>query len=118
MNLSDLDLLSIAKQHEDIYKPGKASPYILAQDSPVLQLLRHIRDEAHRFAIQYYRRLHQKEMRWSEIDEIRGVGGKRKIALMKHFKDINMLRNASIEDLYSVKGISKSAARTIQRFFT
>jgi excinuclease ABC subunit C len=61
LNLEDLPVVSIAKQHEILFKPGRESPIVLPQHSPVLQLIQHLRDEAHRFAIAYHRRLHRKE---------------------------------------------------------
>jgi len=73
LNLQDLDIIALAKQHEYVFKPGKSSK--------ILRLIRQVRDEAHRFAISFYRRLHRKDLKLSELDGIAGIGPKRRQAL-------------------------------------
>jgi len=117
VNLSDLDLVSIAKQHEYLYKMARPNPYVLPQDSPVLQLLRHVRDEAHRFAISFYRKLHRKEMVWSELDAVGGVGPTRKKKLILAFKTISAVKAASRQDLAEIEGIDEKTAKNIELYF-
>ena len=114
LNLADLDVISIAKQHEHLFKPNRQNPYVLPQDSPVLQLVRHIRDEAHRFAITFYRKLHRKKMVWSELDVIPGVGPKRKKALIKVFKTLSAMKKSSLEEFLQVEGIDEKTAKNIE----
>jgi len=116
LNLSDLDLVSIAKQHEYLFKPGRVTPTVLPQDSSVLQLLRHVRDEAHRFAITFYRKLHRKELVWSELDEIQGVGPKRRQMIIKAFKTLKAIKSASWKELSQVKGIDVKTAKYIEQY--
>ncbi|MCA9396116.1 MAG: excinuclease ABC subunit UvrC, partial [Candidatus Omnitrophica bacterium] len=117
LNLSDMDLISIAKQHEWIYKPGRSEPYILPADSQALQILRHLRDEAHRFAISFYRSLHRKKMLTSELQNIEGIGPKKTAALLAHFRTFSAIQQASVEDLASVSGIDRKTAIQIAEFF-
>jgi len=117
LNLSDLDTLSIAKQHEYIFKPGRSRPYVLPQNSMVLQLLRQIRDEAHRFAISYYRSLHKKELKWSELDQIPGIGPTRKKRIMRCLKDVVQLHSMTKDDLESIPGINPAIAKAIEEYF-
>lgn len=117
LNLTDLDLISIAKKHEVLFKPSREAPITLPQDSAILQLLRHVRDEAHRFAIGFYRRLHKKEFRWSELDEIPGVGGRRKAALVKAFGSVSRIRDLSAGELAAARGVDRRTARNVEEYF-
>ena len=85
--------------------------------SEAFRLITRIQDEAHRFAIEYHRELRGKASVHSILDEIQGIGPKRRKALMKHFKDIEKIREASLEELESVEGMSRSAAREVYCFF-
>ncbi len=116
LNLVDLDLLAIAKRHEYLFKPGRSRPFVLPQDSPILQLLRYVRDEAHRFAISFYRKLHRKAMRVSELDAIPGVGPKRKELLLKKFKAVSRIRRSTVEELRSLPGMNAKTARNIVEY--
>ncbi len=95
-------------QNEEIYFPPKSEAF---------HLLTRIQDEAHRFAIEYHRELRGKASVHSVLDEIPGVGPKRRKALMKHFKDMAMIRDASVEELSMVEGIPKNVAEEIYHFF-
>lgn len=117
LNMNDRDIISIAKKHEHIFKPERQDPYILPQDSAVLQLIRHIRDEAHRFAITFYRKLHRKAVRWSALDDIPGVGKTRKAILMKTFGNVSKIREAGREKLSAVRGIDEKTAKNIEEYF-
>ena len=125
MGASDLtEVISIAKpdegRHEKsdkIYLPGRKNPVALRPDHPVLLLMMRIRDEAHRRAIQYHRRLRRKDLIRSDLDLVPGIGPKRKRSLLKHFKDINAVASAEADELSQVPGISRALAENICSFF-
>ncbi|MGD9901546.1 MAG: excinuclease ABC subunit UvrC [Spirochaetales bacterium] len=110
------DLISIAKREEEIFKEGISTPFIFTRSNYGLQLLQRLRDEAHRFAITFHRSLRDKHIK-SVLDDIEGVGAKRKVALLKHFKNIKNIAKASAEELQAVGGISQNIAVKIQQFF-
>ncbi len=109
----DLPVLSLAKEQEEVFLPGHSEPLDLPQNSSALQLLRHVRDEAHRFAVGYHRLLHRKTARKSELDDIPGVGPKRRTALLRAFDSTQKIREASLEDLAAVPEIGRAAAEKI-----
>ena len=117
LNLSDVDLVSIAKQHEYLFRPGRLQPVVLSQSSAVLQLFRHVRDEAHRFAITFYRKLHRKKIRESALDGIPGVGPRRKTALLRAFKSVNAIRALNADALAQAPGVDRKTAETIEQYF-
>lgn len=108
-----LPFISLAEKREEIYVEGSSQPVVLPMDSPGLLLLRKIRDEAHRFALTYQRNLRGKSVRGSILDEIPGIGPKRKKDLIKHFGTVKKIREASIEELQQVPGISAKLAAEI-----
>ncbi|HHY16101.1 MAG TPA: excinuclease ABC subunit UvrC [Firmicutes bacterium] len=112
-----MPFLALAERREEIYLAGRGEPVLLPADSPGLLLLRKIRDEAHRFALAYHRNLRGKSTRGSVLDEIPGVGPKRKKELIKHFGSVKKIRRASPEDLQAVKGISAKLAAEIYQHF-
>lgn len=89
----------------------------LKEKKSAFRLVSEIQDEVHRFAIEYHKSLRSKEMLHSELEEIHGIGEKKRIALLKHFKTINAIKNATIDQLLEVDGISKSNAESISEFF-
>lgn len=109
----EIPFISLAEKREEIYLPQASKPVILPNDSPSLLLLRQIRDEAHRFALSYHRNLRGRSTRGSVLDEIPGVGPKRKRELLRHFGTVKSIREASIEELAEVTGISLKVAREI-----
>ncbi len=113
----DVPVIGLAKEFEHVFIPQTPSPLILPRDSDALLLLQRIRDEAHRFAINYHKKLRSKEFEKSVLDEIPGVGNKRKIKLLKHFNDIKNIENASVDDIAGVKGISRNLAQKIHDHF-
>ena len=117
LGLSEIAVIALAKRLETIYAPGLGA-LNLPKDSRLLHLLQRIRDEAHRFAISYHHKLRQKDMRKSWLDEIPGIGPKRKQALLRHFKSIQAIKEASPEDLLKVKGINRKAAENVLHFFS
>ncbi|MGL4307766.1 MAG: excinuclease ABC subunit UvrC [Cetobacterium sp.] len=103
LNLIDrIDLLSLAKKDELIYKYGENIPYKLERSQEALKILQRLRDEAHRFGITYHRNLRSKRVISSQLDEIKGIGEKRKIELLKKFKSIDRIKSATIEELKEI----------------
>ena len=114
-HLPDIPMIALAKRVEEIFVPGKSEPIVLREDNPTLHMIQRLRDEAHRFAITYHRRLRQKSLSASVLDEIPNVGPKRKQALLQHFGSIEAIRAASLDGLLSVKGIPRSVAENIRK---
>jgi len=112
-----IPIIGIAKKDEKIYTPYSANPIKLPKDSKILHLIQHVRDEAHRFAIEYHRKLRNKKFRASQLDKIKGIGPKRKISLLRHFKGVEAVRSASIEELSQVEGINRKLAEKIHKHF-
>ncbi|MGQ9487668.1 MAG: excinuclease ABC subunit UvrC [Armatimonadota bacterium] len=108
--------IGLAKRFEEIHLPGRSEPMILPKDSPALHLLQAIRDEAHRFAVEYHRKLRIKRSTSSVLDEIAGVGPKRKQALLKHFGSVKRLKEASVEEIAGVPSITRPLAEVIHTF--
>ncbi|MGQ9881870.1 MAG: excinuclease ABC subunit UvrC [Armatimonadota bacterium] len=108
--------IGLAKRFEEIHLPGRSEPMILPKDSPALHLLQAIRDEAHRFAVEYHRKLRIKRRTSSVLDEIAGVGPKRKQALLKHFGSVKRLKEASVEEIAGVPSITRPLAEVIYTF--
>lgn len=116
LGLGEIPVITLAKRLETIYT-SKGAVLNLPRDSKVLHLLQRIRDEAHRFAISYHRKLRQKTLRISRLDEIPGVGPKRKRDLLRYFKSVQAIRQASVEDLLKVGSIDrKTAGRIVTSF--
>jgi excinuclease ABC subunit C len=117
LDVHDVPVIGLAKEFEHVFIPQTPSPLILPRDSDALLLLQRIRDEAHRFAISYHKILRSKEFERSVLDDIPGVGNKRKIKLLKHFNDVKNIENASVHDIACVKGISRNLAQKIHDHF-
>ncbi len=115
LNLNDIAVIGLAKEFEHVFIPNVSNPIILPRNSEALHLLQRIRDEAHRFAVTYHKQLRSRELKYSVLDGIKGVGEKRKIKLLKHFGDVNGVKNASVEELASVESINKNLAFTIYK---
>jgi excinuclease ABC subunit C len=112
----DIRIISIAKRFEEIYhEPGK-EPLRLPKSSPALHIIQNIRNEAHRFAIIYHRKLRDKKTTRSVLDDI-SVGTRAKSLLLKHFQSVDGIRKASLDELRGIRGIGKSTARKIYDFF-
>ena len=109
-------VVALAKEQEALFLPGRNEPLLLPRESPALQLLQRVRNEAHRFALAAHRRRRQKQSLSSFLEEIPGVGPKRRKALMDHFQTLDALLAATEEDLARVPGIPASLARRIYRF--
>lgn len=105
------------KSDERVFAPGAEGPLVLAQDSAPLHLLSHLRDESHRFALAYHRKLSAKLKFHSVLDDIPGIGKKRRIALLKHFGSVEGIRKAAREDLEKAPLLNKRAAGALWKHF-
>ncbi len=110
----DVPSASLAKEKEEIFLPGRKSPIVLPKSSPGLQILQNIRDEAHRFAISYYARVHRKKTFTSVLDNIPGIGPRRKSALMHHFGSVPRIQEATIDELVAATGMTHEQAKKIK----
>ena len=117
----NIQLISIAKRNEKkgetqdkIYKPGQANPVNLGREGDLILFLERIRDEAHRFAISFHRKRRIKTLIHSSLDSIQGVGEKRKLILLKHFRSIKKIRAATLEELSALPGINYKIAEKIK----
>ena len=117
MGVTDVPVISLAKRIEEVFIEGESESIILEHHTPELQLLQQKRDEAHRFAITYHRRLRGKRNLESVLDHIEGIGPKRRKALYKHFGNLDAMRVAELEELKSVEGMNKKAALAVYEFF-
>jgi excinuclease ABC subunit C len=111
----DIAVIGLAKRLEEVYVPGRSEPLPIRPDSQALRLLQRVRDEAHRFAIDFHRQRREKAMTHSLLDELPGVGPVRKRALLEHFGSPERLVGASREELEAVPGIPGKLARDIHR---
>ena len=125
--LSDLNvkervnLVGIAKEQNDegekLYRPGRKNPIVLPSHNPVLLFLMRVRDEAHRFGVTFHRSLRNKSTLSSILDEIPGVGGERKQALLKSLGSLQNISRATVVELQTVEGIGPALANQIHSFF-
>lgn len=109
-------VISLAKREEAIFMSGVSEPLALDRSSPALHLLQRVRDEAHRFAVSYQRRLRQKRGLKSVLEEIPGIGPKRRSRLLRHFGSIDKIRDASIEEITEVESISPKLAERVKKY--
>jgi excinuclease ABC subunit C len=107
---------SLAKENEEIFLPGKKEPVVLPKTSSGLQLLQRLRDEAHRFAIGYFTSLHRRKIFASVLDNVPGVGPRRKSALLRHFGSVQRIREASREELAAATGMNLEQAAKIKEY--
>jgi excinuclease ABC subunit C len=110
-------IVSLAKRFEEIYFSPKEEPLRLDKNSPALKLLQALRDEAHRFAITYHRNIRGRKFTGSELDEIPGIGGATRRALLRHFGSIEKIKKADVSRLREADGIGESTARRIYDYF-
>jgi len=116
LGLHDLPIIGLAKEHEDIYRPGYAMPLQLPAGSGALHLLQRIRDEAHRFANAYHQLLLKKRIDESILDDCPGVSQNRKNLLLRRFGSVNRLRKATVEQIAATEGIGQKLADEVHRF--
>jgi excinuclease ABC subunit C len=114
LGLSELPLAGIAKEREELFLPGRPDPVVLPASSQALYLIQRLRDEAHRFAVTYHRQLRARAQVRSVFDDLPGVGPARKRALLRVFGSARQMREATIEQIASVPGISRTLAERIK----
>lgn len=112
----DIPTVGLAKENEEIFIPGSPDPIILPRSSQGLYMVQRIRDEAHRFGITYHRKLRSDRTFKSVLDEIPGIGPKRKQALMKHFGSVRAMSAASVDDLAALDGMTRDAAEKVKEY--
>lgn len=117
LGLDDLPVVGLAKREEEIFKPHQSESIMLDREGAALHLIQRIRDEAHRFAITYHRKLRGKRNLVSVLDHVEGIGSKRRQELWKAFKTLDAMRAASVEELAAVEGMNHAAAQTLYDFF-
>ena len=116
LGLDDVPLAALAKRHEMIFRPGSRDPIHLPRDSQALFLVQRARDEAHRFAITYNRKLRSRSALSSSLDAIPGIGPKRRRALLTHFGSLDHIRAASVDQLAEVSGMTRLAAEQVKAY--
>jgi excinuclease ABC subunit C len=112
----DVPTVGLAKENEEIFTPGSPDPVVLPRSSQGLYMVQRIRDEAHRFGITYHRKLRSDRTFKSVLDEIPGIGPKRKQALMKHYGSVKAISTASIDDLAALNGMTRDAAEKVKEY--
>lgn len=126
LNVTGVDIIGLAKEQgrhdkgmteEQVFLTGAKEPIMLKRNSPILFLLQKMRDEAHRFAITFHRKRRSKKVLRSSLDDIPGIGPKKRKALIKHFGSVKNIRESSVDELSAVKGISGTNAEVIYEFF-
>ncbi|WP_138497724.1 excinuclease ABC subunit UvrC [Nostoc sp. PA-18-2419] len=115
--LEDLRVVSLAKQREEIFLPGESKPLTTDAEQPGVQLLRRLRDEAHRFAVSFHRQQRSDKLKRSRLDEIPGLGHHRQKQLLGHFRSVDYIRQATTTQLAEVPGIGPRLAQDIYDYF-
>ncbi|HOX02331.1 MAG TPA: excinuclease ABC subunit UvrC [Candidatus Paceibacterota bacterium] len=116
LGLERTPVIGLAKEHEEIHRPGAAAPLRLEPDSPALKLLQRVRDESHRFANTYNAQLRLRRISESVLDEFPGIGGQRKRALLKRFGSVRRLRLATADEIAQVPGCGGKVAAELKAF--
>jgi excinuclease ABC subunit C len=109
-----LPIVGLAKENEELFLPGQPLPVVLPRDAQALFLVQRVRDEAHRFAVTFHRQRRTKSSLKSSLDEVPGVGPKRRKSLIRHFGSLRAVKEATVEEIASVDGISPSLAAEIK----
>lgn len=116
LGLDHISVASIAKEREEIFVPQEEGPIMLPRDSGALFLVQRIRDEAHRFAVGYHRKVHGRKSLSSILDDVPGIGPKRRAALVRHFGSVRAMREARVEEIAAVKGLTELLARRLKQY--
>ena len=116
LGLGHLQVIGLAKEFEEIFRPGESEPLRLSHDTGALKLLQRVRDESHRFANTYNAQLRLKKISESMLDEFPGIGGQRKAALLKKFGSVHRLRLATVEEIAAVPGFGGRTAEKLKAF--
>jgi excinuclease ABC subunit C len=112
----DIAMVSLAEREEEIFTPFSPDPIVLTRDNYALRLMQRVRDEAHRFAVTYHRKLRSKRY-FSELDEVEGIGPKRRKILLKAFENFEDIKSASVETLCAIEGIDSKTAHNVYDYF-
>ncbi len=113
----DIPVIGLAKKKEELFRPGVGEAIVLSRRNEGLMLLQRLRDEAHRFAIEYNRQRRGSKLRLSVLDKIEGIGAKRKQALLLHFGSVAKIKTASREELLQVTGVNRPTADRVYAYF-
>ncbi len=116
LGLHELPVVGLAKQHEEVFFPGRSEPLLIPHDRGALKLLQRIRDEAHRFANGYNELLYRRRMRESALDDCPGMSPRRKQTLLEKFGSVARLKKATPAEVAAIPGISEKAAAAILEF--
>jgi excinuclease ABC subunit C len=116
LGLKHVPLAGLAKQNEELFVQDMAEPILLPRTSQALYLVQRIRDEAHRFAIQYHRKVRGKSGMASALDSVPGVGPKRKRALLRKFGSLSAIRDAPVDEIASTVGFTRSLAERVKEY--
>ncbi|MBO6123245.1 MAG: excinuclease ABC subunit UvrC [Methanobrevibacter sp.] len=117
LNLTHIPIIGLAKEFEEVFIPNSSRPIIIPKNNKALHLLQQVRDESHRFAITYHRKLRSKNIQSSSLDEIVGIGKKRKIALLKEFGSVDNIKKASVEELAKIDAMNQKSAQNVFNFY-
>jgi excinuclease ABC subunit C len=117
LGLGDLSVIGLAKEREEIFRPGQSAPLVIDPSSGAIRLLQRIRDEAHRFANAYHQILMKQRVSESLIDDCPGVSENRKKLLLRHFGSIEKLRHATAEEICAIEGIGPRLAESVVEYF-
>lgn len=117
LNLTHIPIIGLAKEFEEIYIPNSSRPIIIPKNNKALHLLQQVRDESHRFAITYHRKLRSKDISASSLDNIVGIGKKRKVALLKEFGSIDNIKKASVDQLAKIDGMNQKTAENVYNYY-
>ncbi len=117
LNVADIELISLAKREEEVFTPDSDESIKIPRRDYALKMLQRIRDEAHRFAITYFRNLHSKRNLESVLCEIEGVGKVKRLALMKKFSSLDKIMSATASELAETEGIGEKLAENIKKYF-
>jgi excinuclease ABC subunit C len=117
MGITGIPVIGLAKRNEEIWLEGRDGALTLPMRNPALRLLQRIRNEAHRFAVEYHRKLRSKRLQRSEVEAIPGIGEKRRTALLVEFGSLAALKQAGVADLACVPGIGEKIAEKIFKHF-
>jgi excinuclease ABC subunit C len=113
LGLEDICAVGLAKRFEEVYKPGMPDPIRIPRDSEALYLLQQVRDEAHRFAITYHRKLRDKQLTRSVLDDVPGLGPTRRKRLLKEFGSVKRLREHPVETFLELTWLPDKVARDL-----
>ena len=117
LNLTHIPIIGLAKEFEEVFVPNSRRPIIIPKNNKALHLLQQVRDESHRFAITYHRKLRSDDIQASSLDDIAGIGKKRKIALLKELGTIENIKKASLDQLAKTKGMNQKTAENVYNYY-